>query len=124
MQLQFGKRLVFASTFLVWIASQALLVTRAVAQTAEKAPAALGPDQYRAMLSTYCFGCHNNRAKTGGLTLDGLDPQAATDNAEIWEKALRKLRGHLMPPPGSPQPPQKDLEAFVTWMESTLDRHT
>jgi len=37
----------------------------------------------------------------------------------VWEKALRKLRGHLMPPPGLPQPPQKDAE-FVAWLESTL----
>ena len=40
---------------------------------------------------------------------------------KIWEKALRKLRGHQMPPPGSPQPPQKDVDSFVAWMENTLD---
>ena len=41
----------------------------------------------------------------------------------IWEKALRKLRGHQMPPPGSPQPMQKDVDSFVAWMENTLDAH-
>ena len=75
------------------------------------------------MLNTYCIGCHNSRAKIGGLALDGLDLQAAADSAEIWEKALRKLRGHLMPPPGSPQPAQKDLDSFVGWMENALDSH-
>ena len=35
----------------------------------------------------------------------------------------RKLRGHLMPPPGAPQPPQKDVDSFVAWMENTLDSH-
>src|SRR6185295_17696120 len=64
---------------------------------------------------------HNSRAKIGGLALDRLDLQTPEDNAEIWEKALRKLRGHLMPPPGSPQPAQKDVDAFVGWMENTLD---
>jgi hypothetical protein len=39
----------------------------------------------------------------------------------VWEKALRKLRGHQMPPPGSPQPPQKDVDTFVAWMENNLD---
>lgn len=73
------------------------------------------------MLNTYCIGCHNSRAKIGGLALDGLDLQAAADNAEVWEKALRKLRGHLMPPPGSPQPSQKDVDSFVVSMENTLD---
>ena len=49
--------------------------------------------------------------------------QAPADDAQIWEKALRKLRGHQMPPPGSPQPPQKDVDSFVAWMENTLDTH-
>jgi hypothetical protein len=53
--------------------------------------------------------------------LEGLDIQSPADSAEIWEKALRKLRGRLMPPPGNPQPPQKDIDSFVTWMENTLD---
>jgi mono/diheme cytochrome c family protein len=117
------KRLLYASAVLVLIASPALLQSRAAGQTAGKAPAAAEPNQRQAMLNTYCTGCHNNRAKIGGLALDGLDLQAAADNAEIWEKALRKLRGHLMPPPGSPQPAQKDVDSFVGWMENTLDTH-
>jgi cytochrome c5 len=120
------KCLFYASAVLAVIASQALLQTRAAGQTsgktsAGKAPAA--PDQKRAMLNTYCTGCHSNRAKVGGLTLEGLDLQAAADNADVWEKVLRKLRGNLMPPPGSPRPPQKDLNSFAAWMENTLDSH-
>src|SRR5215469_136732 len=84
---------------------------------------ALAQNQHQAMLNTYCISCHNSRAKIGGLALDGLDLQAAADSAEIWEKALRKLRGHLMPPPGSPQPAQKYVDSFVSWMENTLDTH-
>src|SRR5262249_49316477 len=38
-----------------------------------------------------------------------------------WEKVLRKLRGRLMPPPGSPQPLQNDIDSFSAWMENTLD---
>ena len=75
------------------------------------------------MLSTYCFTCHNSRAKTGGLALDALDLQAAAKDAGIWEKVLRKLRGNLMPPPGMPQPPRKDVDSFVASMENALDSH-
>ncbi len=96
-----------------------MTASQALSQTA-----AAGPDQYRALLNTYCVTCHNTRAKTGGLALDSLEIQAATNNAEVWEKALRKLRGHLMPPPGSPQPPQKDLDSFTGWMENALDSNT
>ncbi|MBV9769511.1 MAG: DUF1592 domain-containing protein [Bryobacterales bacterium] len=82
------------------------------------------PYQFRTMVATYCVGCHNTRLNTGGLALDGLNLQTPGENAEIWEKALRKLRGHQMPPPGSPQPAQKDVDSFVAWMEGTLDAHT
>jgi len=78
-------------------------------------------DPRRAMVTTYCVTCHNARLKTGGLALDGLDLEAPANDAQIWEKALRKLRGHQMPPPGSPQPAQKDVDSFVVWMENTLD---
>ena len=105
----------------------ALMILGAFVGFSQPAPgnvlAAGGPDAYRAMLSTYCFTCHNSRAKVGGLVLDRLDLQGAPDDAQIWEKALRKLRGHLMPPPGAPQPHQADVDSFVAWMENTLDSH-
>lgn len=101
----------------VLIASAAFLEAPVFGQT----PGA--PDRYHAMLATYCFTCHNARAKAGGIVLEGLDLKNAPDDAQIWEKALRKLRGHLMPPPGMPQPPLKDVDSFMAWMESTLDAH-
>ncbi len=116
------SRLLRVSTLLPLLVCPALLDRQAVGQTEANTPGA-GLGQHRALVNTYCTGCHNSRVKTGGLALDTVDLQAAADNAEIWEKALRKLRGNLMPPPGSPQPPQKDLDSFVTWMENTLDSH-
>ena len=76
---------------------------------------------HQALLTTYCYSCHNPRTRMGGLTLQGLDPRAVGPDAEVWEKAVRKLRGRQMPPPGSPQPAQKDIDAFVGWMENQLD---
>jgi Protein of unknown function (DUF1592)/Protein of unknown function (DUF1588)/Protein of unknown function (DUF1595)/Protein of unknown function (DUF1587)/Protein of unknown function (DUF1585)/Planctomycete cytochrome C len=89
-----------------------------------RAGAETAPEAQRALLTTYCVSCHNTRVKIGGLALDGLDLAAAPHDAQIWEKALRKLRGRQMPPPGSPQPAQKDVDSFVAWMENTLDTHT
>lgn len=114
------KRLVFGVALAALGASLPLFQKQAIGQT----PAATGADQHRKMLNTYCVGCHNSRIKVGGLALDNLNLQTATANAETWEKALRKLRGNLMPPPGSPQPPQQDVAAFVTWMEGKLDAPT
>ncbi|MBV8902829.1 MAG: DUF1592 domain-containing protein [Acidobacteriia bacterium] len=105
----------------VLMASFVISARNGIGQTT--APVAAAPDPHRAFLSTYCFTCHNSRAKIGGVALDSLDLNAATDDALTWEKAIRKLRGRLMPPPGNPQPPQKDVDSFVAWMESTLDAH-
>ena len=118
------KRFLWVGVPAVLTASVAFLPHSAVGQSATgSAVATAGTDPHGAMLHTYCVGCHNTRAKVGGLALDGLNLQAPANDAEIWEKALRKLRGHLMPPPGNPQPPQKDVDSFVTWMENTLDTH-
>jgi hypothetical protein len=46
---------------------------------------------------------------------------AVQDHADVWEGAVRKLRGRLMPPPGSRQPDQREIDSFVAWMEAKLD---
>ncbi len=114
------KRFISASAVVAIIAFPAILQTTALGQIS----AGNGvEDPRRAMVNTYCVTCHNARLRTGGLALDGLDLARAPNDAQIWEKALRKLRGHQMPPPGSPQPSQKDADSFVAWMENTLDTH-
>ena len=74
------KRFICLRAVVVLIGSLAFLQTKASGQT----PAAAGPDQARAMVTTYCVGCHNNRAKVGGLALDSLDLQTAPDDAQTW----------------------------------------
>ena len=80
--------------------------------------AARGSAQARKTLDTYCAGCHNSRVRAGGVAFDTLTLDAVHEHADVWEKSVRKLRGRLMPPPGSRQPDQREIDAFVTWMES------
>jgi mono/diheme cytochrome c family protein len=112
------KRFLCLSALVALTASLSLLRDRAAGQT----PAAAASDLNRAMLNTYCVGCHNARLKTGGLVLEGLSTQQVAADAAVWEKVLKKLRGRLMPPPGLPQPPQKDIDAFTASMENALDK--
>ena len=116
-----GKGFFCLGAFLLLIASSASPQTRPQTQATGQNAAGSTPDPHREMLSTYCLTCHSSRAKMGGLALEGLDLQNPAENAQIWEKAVRKLRGRLMPPPGNPQPAQKDIDSFVAWMENTLD---
>lgn len=78
----------------------------------------------RQLLDTYCINCHSTRIHAGGLALDTLPLDAIPQHADVWEKAIRKLRGRQMPPPGNRQPSQQDIDAVVAWMETTLDAYT
>ena len=75
-----------------------------------------------ALVQKYCLTCHSARVKTGGLSLEGMNPADAAAHAEVWEKVVMKLRGGMMPPQGMPRPDEPTLEAFAVSLEQTLDR--
>ena len=73
------------------------------------------------MLTTYCAGCHNSQGKAGGLVLETMTLEAVPEHPEIWEAAARKLRGRQMPPPGSRQPDQKEIDSLLGLIQARLD---
>jgi uncharacterized protein DUF1592/uncharacterized protein DUF1588/uncharacterized protein DUF1585/uncharacterized protein DUF1587/uncharacterized protein DUF1595/cytochrome c len=76
----------------------------------------------RALIEENCVVCHNQKSKTAGVSLEGLDFNNVGDNAALWEKVLRKARTGQMPPPGAPRLEAPDVAAFVNWLEGALDR--
>jgi mono/diheme cytochrome c family protein len=76
----------------------------------------------RALLDKYCVTCHNARLKTANLTFDKMDLSHVADDGAVWEKAVRKLRGGMMPPPGAPRPDLSAVDSFVSWLETSLDQ--
>jgi Protein of unknown function (DUF1592)/Protein of unknown function (DUF1588)/Protein of unknown function (DUF1585)/Protein of unknown function (DUF1587)/Protein of unknown function (DUF1595) len=72
-------------------------------------------------LGKYCSKCHNTEDWAGGIAFESLSPENIPQDAATWEKAVRKLRGRLMPPAGNPQPDAQTVQSFVTWMEGNLD---
>jgi len=75
-----------------------------------------------ATLTQYCVACHNDRAKTAGVSFQGLTPDSIGQHAEVFEKAVRKMRGRVMPPPGARQPDSATVDSLVAWLEGSLDR--
>src|SRR5262245_2187940 len=75
----------------------------------------------RQFLYRYCATCHNDRLKTGGLSLERIDVSSPDAQPETWEKVVRKLHTGVMPPPNMPQPPKADRLAMVTWLQTSLD---
>ncbi|MEJ1962007.1 MAG: DUF1592 domain-containing protein [Gammaproteobacteria bacterium] len=74
------------------------------------------------LLEARCEKCHNSTDWAGGVAFDTLSAENIPEDAETWEKAIRKLRGRLMPPPGQTQPDQATIDGFVSWMEGQLDK--
>jgi hypothetical protein len=79
------------------------------------------PADTRAVINTYCVGCHNTRLRTGNLTLDELDPSRVAAAPDVWEKVARKLRTHEMPPAGARRPDDQTYRRLVASLESDLD---
>ena len=80
-----------------------------------------GAAQNWPMLQNYCEKCHNTEDWAGNIAFDTMMPGDIGSDAETWEKAIVKLRGRLMPPPGQKQPPSDQIHSFVHFMETSLD---
>jgi hypothetical protein len=75
----------------------------------------------REFLRRYCTTCHNQRLKSGGLSLVEVDSSRPGAHPELWEKVVRKLRTGVMPPPDTPQPSGVDRLGILTGLETSLD---
>ena len=81
------------------------------------------PDPSRVFLDANCVACHNSRRLTANLSLDTdtVDPRSAHEDAEVWEKVIRKLRTGAMPPASRPRPDPRDVDLFASHLETTID---
>ena len=85
---------------------------------------AAGAADARAVLDRYCVTCHNDRLRTGGLSLDAgaVDTADPSRHADVWEKVIAKLRTGAMPPPGRPRPDEATYDAVAGRLEADIDR--
>lgn len=86
---------------------------------AQQPPPPTGP--HRLLVDQYCTSCHNNSQKTADLALDVVSARPVAENAETWEKVVRKLRARQMPPVGLPRPDETTYEESVSSLEALLD---
>ena len=107
----------------LWIASLSVALPRAEApQSAPPRPASSAETLDRSVVDKYCVTCHNQRLKTGGLTLDTPDLANVAAHSDVWEKVIRKVEAGMMPPAGVPRPDAATRKALVANLEGVLDR--
>jgi hypothetical protein len=75
-----------------------------------------------AFVQQYCAGCHNDRLRTGGMSLAKLDLEHPEHTADLSENVIRKIRVGLMPPPGLPRAKPAVAAAFAASLESAIDQ--
>jgi len=108
----------------IYLAAGGILVLGAAAFFAHRAGLIgdRGAEQW-ALVQTYCVDCHNAAEAAGGVVFEGLSSDSVALEPQVFEAAVRKLRGRLMPPPGNPQPDQPHVDSAVAWLERTIDRN-
>src|SRR5262245_27330470 len=78
----------------------------------------------RPLVERYCLSCHNDRSRTGGLSLAGVDASQPRRDADVWERVIRKLESGQMPPAGLPRPGRPAVTALVSSLEEAIDRES
>src|ERR1700743_458720 len=102
--------------YLVFFSS--LLIPALVCGKPAKAPATVDHE----FVSRYCAGCHNDKLKAGGFSFAQVDLAHPAQNAEKFEKLILKIQTGMMQMGGLPRPKTDAANAFVTDLETRLDR--
>ena len=87
----------------------------------------MAADAYREtvtpILQSYCFSCHGNGKHKGDLSFDDFgDESTALAHPKTWEKVLRMIQAHEMPPPEKKQPSAAERDALLAWIEAKVFR--
>ncbi len=97
-----------------------LLLACMTAGAASPAPADFAKD-VRPVMETYCFKCHGNGKKKGGLALDKwASPDAVVQDQKTWKHVLEALRTGEMPPDDEKQPSLDEREKIMAWIDRAV----
>src|ERR1035441_8783158 len=72
----------------------------------------------RPVLEEYCYDCHGDGEKRGGVALDAFNAITNfTDGRDVWWRVLKNLRANLMPPAKKSQPTKAQKELIAQWIK-------
>ncbi len=98
----------------MWLLGSALAV-------AQESSASTFSAEVRPFLETHCVSCHSGDNPEGGVDLDAYRESANVQrDYELWEKIIRLINGHQMPPSDEPQPTSDELVQATAAIEFQL----
>src|SRR5690348_9840394 len=87
------------------------------ARAAEASGAAQFHKEIQPILEQYCYDCHGDGEKKGGVAFDELtSDQAILTNRDLWWNALKYLRSGIMPPPKKQRPTLAEQQRITAWI--------
>ena len=93
----------------------------ALAKPAGAGPAVNFARDVEPVMATYCYKCHGNGKKKGGLALDKwASPEAVVQDQKTWKHVLEVLRTGEMPPDDEKQPSLDDREKIMAWIDRAV----
>jgi mono/diheme cytochrome c family protein len=100
------------------------LILFAAANAASAQPAAY-QQTVTPLLKKYCYACHGNGAKNGGVALDTYRTPADVDkDKQTWETVLHHVQTHEMPPENVKiQPTAAERDIISNWIEAELYKY-
>ncbi|MDQ3622088.1 MAG: DUF1592 domain-containing protein [Verrucomicrobiota bacterium] len=73
------------------------------------------------VLEDYCYDCHGEGTKKGGLAMDKYNSlETHLNDAEFWLAVWKNLDAQLMPPAEKPQPSPADRQRLLRWIETAV----
>jgi hypothetical protein len=89
-------------------------------KSANKSEDAAFQTRVQPLLSKYCFTCHGEKKK-GELDLRIYSDVASVQrDRAVFEKVLKNLQSHEMPPENRPQPTPEERRLIAAWIESEI----
>ncbi len=99
------------------------LAATASAQTPDYKTALQDMKSQWSTIETYCTKCHNPDDYAGGVDFTAYTADTVGEHPDLFERALKKLRGSVMPPPSQKRPSKDERWALISRLENTLDAH-
>ena len=110
----------FFSAVLVWLAVVPAGVAALFGGPSAKNPAKISYQKdVLPLLQKYCYDCHADGTKKGGIEFDVYKTHAALlEDRKLWDQTLINLRNREMPPPDKKkQPTLAERELIQAWID-------
>jgi uncharacterized protein DUF1588/uncharacterized protein DUF1587/uncharacterized protein DUF1592/uncharacterized protein DUF1585/uncharacterized protein DUF1595 len=99
----------------------ALLLGTTGAMAAELSGAAQFHKDIQPILTEYCYDCHGDGMKKGGVAFDEFkSDESVLTNRDLWWSALKYLRAGIMPPNKKAKPSEAQKQVIANWIKTDV----